>query len=154
MDLLPPLVLLAAAFILSTLTQDNLELVRVAWLVPCLTWLLLYYALGDPPQGRAARWPLAIALVPLGLLLVQAWRLDNRVAAFTLMAALLMASVLVILAQARRTTSRGPALPLPVNVSFGLLAALALTMRRCCLPRPSSRSVTPSRSRTSSGPDS
>ena len=127
-DLLPPLVLLVLAFALATLTLPVAELVRVAWLLPCLTWMLLYYALADSSQGTPPRWPIPIGLVSLGLLLVQIWQVHGGPAGLALMSALLAATLLVVLAQARRPRTRGSSLPLPVSVSFGLLAALALTI--------------------------
>jgi hypothetical protein len=133
LDLLPPLLLLTAAGALSIAILVPGELVRVAFLLPFLGWLLVYALLTTHVDWSRLGWIGAFGLLILSPLLTVVIR-KTPVRAESVMwrwaiVALLAFAIAWTVATVQRARKRGSApLAPPVNITYGVAATVFLVL--------------------------
>jgi hypothetical protein len=127
-DLLPPLMLLSAAFAIAIAVVPVSELVVTAWLVPFLVWVLVYHSLNQSGRRGRLTVPVLIGLTTVALLLVLVLRVNDQLSRAVLVVAFGAAPVWMALARTRHASGRQSALALPVNVSHGLTAGFCVML--------------------------
>ena len=68
LDVVPPLLLLAAALAVGIAVLPRADLILLAWLIPFLAWSGVYAVLARRHDWRALAAPSAIAAVLLGMM--------------------------------------------------------------------------------------
>ena len=126
-DLVPPVVLLVAAFALAIALLPVSELVVAAWLLPLLGWVIAYHTL-NPSLGRARlTWPVVVGLATVAALMFLALQINDDRARLVLLTAFGVVPAWIAVASARRSRGRQSPLALPVHISYGLIAGLCLS---------------------------
>ncbi|HEV2983092.1 MAG TPA: hypothetical protein VGX46_01835 [Vicinamibacterales bacterium] len=128
LDIVPSLLLLAAAFVVGIAVLPRADLILLAWLVPLLAWVAVYTALKRRHDWQSLTVPSVIGAVILGLLLVVAWRANGPMARVVLMALVAGGVAEAVVAVWRQAQDRPSALAPPVNISYGLAAGLLVVI--------------------------
>jgi hypothetical protein len=126
LDVVPPLLLLAAALAVGIAVLPRADLILFAWLIPLLAWSGVYAVLARRHDWRALAAPGAIAAALLGMMALLVWRVESVSSRLLLLLLVGAGAAEVIVAVWRRIAGRRSPLAPPVNVSYGFAAALLI----------------------------
>jgi hypothetical protein len=124
LDLVPPLFLLATGMAIGLAVLRPADLVLLAWLIPFLAWVGVYTVLARRHNWRALWMPCLVAVALLAMIAVVVSRVDSL--ASRILLGLVVAAGVAEFAVAvwRRVGRKRSPLAPPVNISYGLAAAL------------------------------
>ena len=128
LDVVPPLLLLAAALAVGIAVLPRADLILFAWLIPLLAWSGVYAVLARRHDWRALAAPGAIAAALLGMMALLVWRVESVSSRLLLLLLVGAGAAEVIVAVWRRIEGKRSPLAPPVNISYGFAAALLIVI--------------------------